>query len=76
MSNQPVDIKALIAERLAELIREQTEIVIKEAVKDFESLVREKVGRIALAVLDCYSVERLATEIVIHVKIESPKENP
>jgi len=65
------DIKLAIGRALETYIAEKREEVIKAAIVDFEHQVRESVGRVSLAILDAYSVERLGTDLVIRVKITS-----
>ena len=50
------------------------ETAIKEAVSQFEDALRKSIGLVAIRLLDYYSVERIGSELVIHVKLEKEKQ--
>ena len=64
------DIQKLIRDR----ILEAQEAVIKDAVADFEKVIRQIVGKVAINVSNYYSIERSGPNLVITVKVgEEPK---
>jgi hypothetical protein len=50
-----------------------TETSIKAAVSKFEQELRLSIGQTAISVADFYSMQRLGSELIIHVKLESSK---
>lgn len=63
------DVKDLIREALAKHINDLTEEEIKDAVSSYEKKLRAAVGRVALSVLDHYSIERWGNDIRITVQV-------
>jgi hypothetical protein len=59
-----------IQEAIQTRIAEVKEQIVREAVREFEKEVRGLISSVAVNVADYYSIQRLANELVIHVKIE------
>lgn len=69
LSDNPTIIAQHLARAVDEIIQREKEKFITEAVKDFETLLRKKVGEVAIRAADFYSVERIGATIRIEVKI-------
>lgn len=62
-------IEKAIRDAMLETIAEAKEAVVKKAVADFEKLVRERVGAVAISLLDYYDIQHNGPNLVITVKI-------
>ena len=73
MSTVEEIIRNRVAEGLATAVEEIRQDVIKTAVKDFETRIRERVGKTAINLASFYSVQRMGQEIIINVRIPQEK---
>lgn len=64
-------LNAKIVEAIEVGIGGERERIIKEAVAEFEKLVRASVANVAMKASQVYSIQRMGPEIVIHVQIGS-----
>jgi hypothetical protein len=67
-------IAAAIEQALDKQIAEVKEQIIRRAVEEFNKEVREITAKTALKVSDCFSIERMGTDVIIRVKVENGRQ--
>ena len=73
MNDLASSIEGSIRAAIRERIEEAKEEIIERAVCEFDKEVRKLVGAVAVNIANMYSIQSLANELVIRVRIEEPK---
>jgi len=79
MIQQPTSLSTLeetICKAIESQVDAEKEQIIKTAVAEFEKRIRTIVGQMTIELAQYYSIERLGSDLVIRVRIETGKETP
>lgn len=65
-----IDVESIVRAAIETQVAEIKKRIIEVAVEDFRQQVRGAVGNVAIKLSELYSIQRLGTELVIHVELE------